>query len=66
MKEEQTALKSKVADLSGKLLAYRAKEIPVDIPIVTVFDADLSGNAPGADESASGKRSEDRCCICGK
>ena len=46
MKEEQTALKSKVADLSGKLLAYRAKEIPVDIPIVTVFDADLSGNEP--------------------
>ena len=46
MKEEQTALKSKVADLSGKLLAYRAKEIPVDVPIVTVFDADLSGNEP--------------------
>ena len=46
MKEEQTALKSKVADLSGKLLAYRAKEISVDVPIVTVFDADLSGNEP--------------------
>ena len=37
MKEEQTALKSKVADLSGKLLAYRAKEIPVDVPIVTLY-----------------------------
>ena len=23
-----------------------AKEIPVDVPIVTVFDADLSGNEP--------------------
>lgn len=40
------SIKSKVADLSGKLLAYRAKEIPVDVPIVTVFDADLSGNGP--------------------
>ena len=67
MKEEQTALKSKVADLSGKLLAYRAKEIPVDIPIVTVFDADLSGNEPRElMNQLLEKRSEDCCCICGK
>ncbi|MDO5590731.1 MAG: alanine--tRNA ligase-related protein [Lachnospiraceae bacterium] len=46
LKDEQQSLKGKVADLSGKLLAYRAKEISVEEQVVAVFDGNLSGNEP--------------------
>jgi len=46
LKEEQLALKGKVADLQQKLLAYKAKEIDVSGDVVCVFDEELSGNGP--------------------
>ena len=46
MKEEQTRMKSQVAELQQKLLEFQVAEIAVDQKIVTVFDSELSGNLP--------------------
>ncbi|MGN1166453.1 MAG: DHHA1 domain-containing protein [Lachnospiraceae bacterium] len=46
LKEEQTALKGKLASLTQKLLKYQAQEIEITEGVVTVFDSELSGNAP--------------------
>ncbi len=46
LKKEQAALKGKVASLQQKILQYLAKEIDVTEDVVTVFDKELSGNAP--------------------
>ena len=46
MKEEQTRMKSQVAELQQKLLEFQVAEIAVDKKIVTVFDSELSGNLP--------------------
>lgn len=46
MKEEQTRMKSQVAELQQKLLEFQVAEIAVDQKIVTVFDSALAGNLP--------------------
>ena len=46
LKEEQTNLKNKIVSLQQKLLDYKVQEIEVNEGIVTVFDNELSGNAP--------------------
>lgn len=46
LKEEQSSLKSKAADLQQQLLAFRAKEIDVSTDVATVFDSSLTGNGP--------------------
>lgn len=44
LKDEQTRMKSQIAELQQKLLEFRVAEIPVEEKIVTVFDSALSGN----------------------
>ena len=46
LKDEQTRMKSQIAELQQKLLEFRVAEIPVEEKIVTVFDSALSGNLP--------------------
>ena len=46
LKNEQTRMKSQIAELQQKLLKFCVAEIPVDEKIVTVFDGSLSGNLP--------------------
>ncbi len=46
LKEDQSSLKSKAADLQQQLLFLRAKEIDVSEDVVTVFDGGLTGNGP--------------------
>lgn len=46
MKEEQAALKGKMASLQQKLLSYMAQEVDVSGEVAVVFDRELSGNAP--------------------
>lgn len=46
LKEEQSSMKSKAADLQQQLLFLRAKEIDVSEDVVTVFDGGLTGNGP--------------------
>lgn len=46
LKEEQAALKGKLASLQQKMIRYLAQEIDVSEHVVTVFDKELSGNAP--------------------
>ena len=46
LKEEQGALKNKIAALKQKLLAYRVEGISVDNPVSLVFDPELTGNEP--------------------
>lgn len=46
LKEEHVALKGKLASLQQKMTWYMAQEIDVSEHIVTVFDKELSGNAP--------------------
>lgn len=46
LKEEQNRLKGKLASLQQRLLAYRAAEIPLESDVISVFDSELSGNAP--------------------
>lgn len=46
LKEEQTQWKGKVSQLSQKLVAYQAQEIPVEEGITAVFDSELTGNSP--------------------
>ncbi|MGF0031982.1 alanyl-tRNA editing protein [Bariatricus sp. SGI.154] len=46
LKEEQNRLKGKLASLWQRLLAYRAAEIPLESDVISVFDSELSGNAP--------------------
>ena len=46
LKEEQTRLKSQVAEMQQKLLVFQAAEISVDERIVVVFDSSLTGNLP--------------------
>lgn len=46
LKDEQTRLKSQVAELQQKLLEFQVAEISVDQKIVTVFDSALTGNLP--------------------
>ena len=46
LKEEQVSLKGKMASLQQKMIRYLAQEIDVSEHIVTVFDKELSGNAP--------------------
>lgn len=46
LKEEQASLKGKMASLQQKLIRYQAQEIDVSEHVVTVFDKELSGNAP--------------------
>ena len=54
LKDEQTRMKSQIAELQQKLLEFRVAEIPVEEKIVTVFDSALSGNLP---------REMMKCCI---
>lgn len=46
LKEEQTSLKSKMANMQQKMLEFRANEISVEGEIVAVFDPELTGNGP--------------------
>lgn len=46
LKEEQGALKNKIAALKQKLLAYRVEGISVDDPVTLLFDPELTGNEP--------------------
>lgn len=46
LKEEQGALKNKIAALKQKLLAYRVEKISVDDPVTLLFDPELTGNEP--------------------
>lgn len=46
LKEEQAALKGKLASLQQKMITYLAREIDVTDDVVIVFDKELSGNAP--------------------
>lgn len=47
LKEECAVLKGKVASLGQALVSYKAKEIPLsEGGVTTVFDDELSGNAP--------------------
>lgn len=46
LKEEQGALKNKIAALKQKLLAYRVEGIAVDDPVSLLFDPELTGNEP--------------------
>lgn len=46
LKEERNYLKGKIASLQQRLLAYRAAGLSITSDIVTVFDSELSGNAP--------------------
>ena len=46
LKDEQTRMKSQIAELQQKLLEFRVAEIPVEEKIVTVFDSALSGSLP--------------------
>lgn len=46
LKEEQAALKGKMASLQQKMIRYMAQEIDVSGHVVAVFDKELSGNAP--------------------
>ena len=46
MKEEQTSLKGKIANLQQKMMGYRANEIEVSDEVTVVFDSELSGNGP--------------------
>lgn len=46
LKAEQMSLKGKLASLQQKMVAYQAREIDVSEDVVTVFDRELTGNAP--------------------
>lgn len=46
LKEERAALKGRLASLQQKMTWYMAQEIDVSEHVVTVFDKELSGNAP--------------------
>ena len=46
LKEEQTALKGKLAQAQQKLLAVKAQEIQITENVTAVFDKELSGNEP--------------------
>lgn len=46
LKEEQASIKGKMASLQQKMIRYMAQEIDVSGHVVTVFDKELSGNAP--------------------
>lgn len=46
MKAEQASLKGKIVSLQQKLLTYKAQEIDVTEDVVTVFDREISRNAP--------------------
>lgn len=46
LKEEQVSLKGKLASLQQKMIRYLAQEIDVSEHVVTVFDKEISGNAP--------------------
>ncbi len=46
LKNDQASLKGKVSSLQQKIMQYRAQEIEVIEGVVTVFDRELSGNAP--------------------
>lgn len=63
MKEEQSTLKNKVTQLSSKLLVYRAAEIDVDVPVVTVFDENLTGNEPRELMNQLLERGADVCAV---
>ena len=45
-KGEQASLKGKLASLQQKMIIYLAQEIDLSEDVVTVFDQELSGNAP--------------------
>ena len=46
LKGEQASLKGKLASLQQKMIGYLAQEIDISEDVVTVFDQELSGNAP--------------------
>lgn len=46
LKGEQASLKGKLASLQQKMIGYLAQEIDISEDMVTVFDQELSGNAP--------------------
>lgn len=46
LKAEQMSLKGKLASLQQKMVTYQAREIDVSEDVVTVFDRELTGNAP--------------------
>ncbi len=46
LKEDQAALKNKLDSLQHKIIRYMAQEVDVTKETVTVFDKELSGNAP--------------------
>ena len=59
LKEEQTQWKGKVSQLSQKLVAYQAQEIPVEEGITAVFDSELYGElTEGTDERSASERAE--------
>lgn len=46
LKEELALKKSKIAELQQKILSYKVQEIPENEPLMMLFEAELSGNAP--------------------
>ncbi len=63
LKAEQLSLKGKIAELGGKLLAYRAQETDVSGQVTAVFDSGLSGNEPRELMNLLLKRGAHMCAV---
>lgn len=46
LKEDHTLLKGQVAELQKEILKFKAQEIDISEPVVSVFDSEISGDGP--------------------